>query len=455
MKEHDIKLDILENAEDEIIGELVPFSSDSEKTRKRVLSMSEKKYREMKKNFENVSENTVQGVEKYRRPIWYAPVCAAAAVALIAGGTGIFALARNSGKPVSSTVPAAEVNEIQPTETAGVACDTEPEPAPEPEPAVLTEDEMRALAEEFLLIELDLSGFHAENRIDENADKLTFWAYHCMTDENFDDIGFPEYKDIDGVRYTQRTYYKLNDPRFGTISELREYYAPKVHNLDVHLNIGGDVSGYNDGDLITERELTKEIIEYNGELYALRYPECIYPVADDCKNNILSDKLLSSNQNGFIWERKFTSVDKNGDQWWMIDIELSRDSDGNWKLGGYGINGYDGVSAYDSGTYFNGDEYPITSGDGIVPGTELAIEEMLEKAEAYIAANEPGGEVYIYDRHWESISELPEYYHVTDDFVKDGNWIRVTLSPENDSVLGDYGVYIDSEGTIFGLDYRD
>ena len=43
----DIDLRILENAEDDIVEELVPFSPDEDQVMKRVLAMSEKKYKDL------------------------------------------------------------------------------------------------------------------------------------------------------------------------------------------------------------------------------------------------------------------------------------------------------------------------------------------------------------------------------------------------------------------------
>ena len=76
MKKKDIDLSMLEHAGNDIIDELVPFSSESERIKKRAFSMSEKKFRDMSENFESSSNNTVRGVETYHRPVWYRPLCA-------------------------------------------------------------------------------------------------------------------------------------------------------------------------------------------------------------------------------------------------------------------------------------------------------------------------------------------------------------------------------------------
>ena len=47
---NDLKLDILEKAGDDIIEKLEPFSSDKKKKKKRILEMSEKKFKQLQNN---------------------------------------------------------------------------------------------------------------------------------------------------------------------------------------------------------------------------------------------------------------------------------------------------------------------------------------------------------------------------------------------------------------------
>ena len=93
-----IDLGILDNADDDVIEKLPLFSSDEE-TKKRVLTMSEKKYDELmnQKKDEKYNEysESVSGVETYRKPVWHRALCTAAAVAVIAGGLGTAALLKN------------------------------------------------------------------------------------------------------------------------------------------------------------------------------------------------------------------------------------------------------------------------------------------------------------------------------------------------------------------------
>ena len=103
-----IDLSILNNADDEIIETLLPFSSDEE-TRKRVLSMSEKKFDEMMNEKEHKNDDkysvSVSGVERYHRPVWHKALGAAAALVVIAGGvgTGAFLMHRSPADPLTSS----------------------------------------------------------------------------------------------------------------------------------------------------------------------------------------------------------------------------------------------------------------------------------------------------------------------------------------------------------------
>ena len=116
-----IDLSILNNADDEIIETLLPFSSDEE-TRKRVLSMSEKKFDEMMNEKEHKNDDkysvTVSGVERYHRPVWHKALGAAAALVVIAGGvgTGAFLMHRSPADPLTSSQTSEDINSAATTE---------------------------------------------------------------------------------------------------------------------------------------------------------------------------------------------------------------------------------------------------------------------------------------------------------------------------------------------------
>ena len=107
MKENNL-FDILANAEDDTMERLIdkcPEISDSQLDK--ILSMSERKYKKEKKeiertekadNIEMTENDTVEGVERVKRPAWFAPLSMAASFILIAGiALGSTMLLRKNG----------------------------------------------------------------------------------------------------------------------------------------------------------------------------------------------------------------------------------------------------------------------------------------------------------------------------------------------------------------------
>ncbi|MBR4627848.1 MAG: hypothetical protein IKO47_09145 [Ruminococcus sp.] len=156
-----IDLGILDNADDDIIEKLPPFSSDEE-TRKRVLSMSEKKFDELmnEKNKGNVSEyaESVSGVEKYRRPVWHKALGVAAAVALIAGGIGTAAVIKNKSPKSSDSMLAALTTEEQNIAATDTAATTDAVSVQAAAPVIdISNDEVRFMAAAYAPYLLDIS----------------------------------------------------------------------------------------------------------------------------------------------------------------------------------------------------------------------------------------------------------------------------------------------------------
>jgi len=157
MKKND--LSILDNADDDIIDKLPPFSSD-EATRKRVLSMSEKKFEklmsEKNKGNDNVYEVSVSGVERYRRPVWHKALGVAAAVALIAGSIGTVAVIKNKSPKSGDSMYAVQTTEAQGTETVPAAEGTDVITVQAP--AIdISNDEVRFMAAAYAPYLLDIS----------------------------------------------------------------------------------------------------------------------------------------------------------------------------------------------------------------------------------------------------------------------------------------------------------
>lgn len=192
-----IDLGILDNADDDIIEKLPLFSSDEE-TRKRVLSMSEKKFDELineeNKGNEGGYEVSVSGVEKYRRPVWHKALGIAAAIALIAGGVGTAAALKHNSPKSSDSMLAAHTTEHQLTsssETSSVS--TEP-PVQALVPKIdIANDEVRFMAAAYAPYLLDISA-EQQQKLAAALDSSEWTS--CDADETL----------IDGEAYTMYVY---------------------------------------------------------------------------------------------------------------------------------------------------------------------------------------------------------------------------------------------------------
>ena len=100
------EFDILENTEQSVIDRIASeFPPRDESEKERIFSMSEGKFNKYYSGLPEDGENTVSGVEVYKRPVWQRIVSTAAAAVLIAGGItgGAFALRhfRSTAEPAS------------------------------------------------------------------------------------------------------------------------------------------------------------------------------------------------------------------------------------------------------------------------------------------------------------------------------------------------------------------
>ncbi|MBR5682127.1 MAG: hypothetical protein IKW96_02425 [Ruminococcus sp.] len=81
------KLDILENAEQSVIDRISSeFPPQDENEKELIFKMSERKFNKNMGTSHGIDEQTVSGVEVYKRPAWQRFLSAAAAVAVISGG---------------------------------------------------------------------------------------------------------------------------------------------------------------------------------------------------------------------------------------------------------------------------------------------------------------------------------------------------------------------------------
>ncbi len=102
MKDNELDLDILENADDADIKRIADNCPASESDRERMFAMSRKIYNERTKESNIDTTVEVSGVEIYKKPMWQRVVSAAAVIAIAAGGiAGGWAVRNRIRKPDS------------------------------------------------------------------------------------------------------------------------------------------------------------------------------------------------------------------------------------------------------------------------------------------------------------------------------------------------------------------
>ncbi|WP_297957853.1 hypothetical protein [uncultured Ruminococcus sp.] len=412
-----LNMDILENAEDNVLEELVPFSAEEEKTMKRVFAMSEKKYNALiraEEKAENKDDNggitmkaadetVVQGVEVYRRPVWYKPLCAAAAVVIMAGSFGTLALFgrhRVGRQQTDPTEPTESTMETETTESMDI---------------LPSEEEMESLFDQYLPYYLEVESFNCSDRIDPEWEQITFAVGNGMDDNYYDE-----------------TYYMVEDGRFVNYDELVAYYKQYLLNPEILFNTAGDVSDKNEGDVIE----FGNVLEYKGRLYAERNLKTA--IVYDESLGALGKRAYNVTADSFSYEKVVRYQDEFGDMARHFNLDFVKDAEGQWKI--------------DTGIVSDTEYDPIINYSA---ETEVVSVDVIDAALAYMNENYPDKIIdeYFYD----PVDKLPEsYYHVTDDYIDNNNWHRFSFyDSEDDAILGRIVLYVDDNGTVFGTDYRD
>jgi len=137
MKNLDNEMNILRNADDEVLERMSKkYNAVDKRSLNRMFEMSERKYEAMKTNSIEFSENTVTGVERYKRPKWYRPAYAVSACLVavigIAGSALIIKNLSSTGdgkitKPPVISSPSEEVSATTTgTSVSGIYSQTTP-----------------------------------------------------------------------------------------------------------------------------------------------------------------------------------------------------------------------------------------------------------------------------------------------------------------------------------------
>ncbi len=354
MKKDDFDLEILENADNEVIDALNSFPSADEETKRRVFSMSEKKFNDLNNNFEATDENSVKGVETYRRPKWYRTVCvAAAALVLVGGGTATFAALHKTKKSNESMQAASEI-ETEPTLSDKINSQN----------SILNEIEMKSIYERLFLPYMDIRRGSDTDRNDPNQEYITFCYYFCDADEYdpsvFHSEDFPyEIKEHDGKMYVVLKYYKINNPKFHTIAGMKEVMGPYINegsfNYGNYHNAMLGVSEFNfdsyeDGGFIDDFQNFGEIIQYRDQLYTTMYePDSFDP--EKCE--ITYEKSFPIDSDSFIWESYYRLAD-DPDTIRRVNVYIENVEDYGWRIFDLSMD----QCEYEEFKDYQGGEYP-------------------------------------------------------------------------------------------------
>lgn len=429
----DLKLDILDRADDDIIESLVPFSSDDKKTKKRILEMSEKKLAELQRGSETTNEISVQGVEQYRRPMWYKPLCAAAAVVLMAGGIGMFAFMNRTrgnqfaeGDPDKAAVTTeAETTTAAETTEAMTEIITEDTTDITRDSAVSlnghTFEELKDIADSLLPYYIESRNLYSEGYFDKSGEQLKVNSSH-----------FKE----------ELIYYKLNNPNFTSYDELKNYYGQYFIDPERSFycyNAGNDLS------VLENDENIHGMIEYNGELYV---HENLPPtVPDYAAVEPIAEKPSQVRENSFEWERVTPHQDGDdylyGDESYVciMDMVFQKDDDGVWKIATCQ------PSSTEKESYDFSSDFPIGSIEEQVSArTNTDYDTIYDTVKAYLKSEYD----YTGRLSWGFSDEIyDETEIINDNYVNNNNWIICTCSDHLHE--GGYLIlFLDENGTIFG-----
>lgn len=334
MKKDDFDLEILENADNEVIDALNSFPSADEETKRRVFSMSEKKFNDLNNNFEATDENSVKGVETYRRPKWYRTVCvAAAALVLVGGGTATFAALHKTKKSNESMQAASEI-ETEPTLSDKINSQN----------SILNEIEMKSIYERLFLPYMEICRGNDIDRNDPDQEYITFyvfWNYEDKFDEEsrkyVTDTLTDDIKVKDGKVYVGVKFYKINNPNFHTLDGVKEvmgqYVSEKFYTSGhYYLNRNGysdyNFDSYEDGDFIEDAADIGEIIQYRDQLYTLMYEQDSFD-PNNCE--VTYEKAFPISNTSFIWECYY-HLNDDPDNIEIVNALIELDDNYEWKI---------------------------------------------------------------------------------------------------------------------------
>lgn len=346
-------MDLLDNADDEVLEKLSSLQAVDEETKRRVFSMTEKKYEKLKKSRNDAKNDSVEGVESYTRRRWMSrALAAAAALVIVGGGAGLIKLMSRTAPPPPTTHLPEEVTEpVEPTEeeSSEEPIDDEPEEVTEapviktakpdekaPEPGEMTDEEKNAAAK--LLVSRFVT-LNKENAPDLETVAATLYIKDGYMTENGID---PNYADVavelDGTVYMPRRYYRVAQPGY-TLDELKEAYDGLLTDNFLNLVIGGKITSDPEGNFI-DSEVVPVYVELDGVLCSDNYEPDDF---DPAEAEVVAEKIYPVTDSLFIWEGVYPGVeDESSFEVVNSIVVYDKDKEG-WRMGSmlHGTGGYD------------------------------------------------------------------------------------------------------------------
>ena len=262
---------VLDNAEDEIIEILSSFTDDDDEVKKRILDMSERKFKgmtsaEQAEKLNRNNEKEIQ-VKINSRHHLTRILSAAAVIAIIAGvGTSVHRHMENLKYPESPAAVSPETTELPAvTETTEI---TEQSDTPLVNPL---SSYFNGYFDVYFLIAY--IGTDDVMELLSESEKVSILQYVKDKDES-DQDSENEYIDLDGKLYEYKDYYHLGDPKLENYEQFRDYVAEYFEDpFHVYLDkttIGTDIG---DAEYIPKNNIDKTVIGIGGKTYVRKSNE--------------------------------------------------------------------------------------------------------------------------------------------------------------------------------------
>ncbi|MBP1590708.1 MAG: PASTA domain-containing protein [Oscillospiraceae bacterium] len=267
---------VLDNAEDEIIEILSSFTDDDDEVKKRILDMSERKFKEMtsaeqaeklNRNNEKEIQVTINSRHHLTRIL-----SAAAVIAIIAGvGTSVHRHMENLKYPDLPAAVSPETTELPAvTEAAETTEISEQSDIP---PVNTLKTYFHGYFDVYFL--MAYIGTDDVTELMGESEKVSILQYVKDKDES-DQDSENEYIDLDGKLYEYKDYYLIGDPELQDYEKFIDYMAKFFTDpFHVYLDkttIGTDIG---DAEIIPENDnnIDKTVIGIGGKTYVRKSNE--------------------------------------------------------------------------------------------------------------------------------------------------------------------------------------